>query len=146
MFELLIWLQEATLARWTQSSGPLCLWQCLLFASSTEAFAYKYIANTLQIHYKYLTNTLQVHDKYINNTFKYITNTLQIHYKSITNRLFIHLFERRLLLSPTAKHWWFWQLEKILLWSLVCWKKDECFNFGIYPPLVVVVISLRLDC
>ena len=29
MFELLIWLQEATLARWTQSSGPLCLWQCL---------------------------------------------------------------------------------------------------------------------
>ena len=28
MFELLIWLQEATLARWTQSSGPLCLWQC----------------------------------------------------------------------------------------------------------------------
>ena len=29
MFELLIWLQETTLARWTQSSGPLCLWQCL---------------------------------------------------------------------------------------------------------------------
>ena len=30
MFELLIWLQEATLARWTQSSGPLCLWQCFI--------------------------------------------------------------------------------------------------------------------
>ena len=30
MFELLIWLQEVTLARWTQPSGPLCLWQCLL--------------------------------------------------------------------------------------------------------------------
>ena len=29
MFELLKWLQNATLARWTQSSGPLCLWQCL---------------------------------------------------------------------------------------------------------------------
>ena len=28
MFELLIWFQEATLARWTQFSGPLCLWQC----------------------------------------------------------------------------------------------------------------------
>ena len=32
MFELLIWLQEATLARWTQSSGPLCLWQCLFIS------------------------------------------------------------------------------------------------------------------
>ena len=31
MFELLIWLQEATLARWTQSSGPLCLWQCFKY-------------------------------------------------------------------------------------------------------------------
>ena len=30
LFELLIWLQEATLAKWTQSSGPLCLWQCFL--------------------------------------------------------------------------------------------------------------------
>ena len=29
MFELLIWLQEVTFARWTQPSGPLCLWQCL---------------------------------------------------------------------------------------------------------------------
>ena len=28
MFELVIWLQEFTLARWTQPSGPLCLWQC----------------------------------------------------------------------------------------------------------------------
>ena len=28
MFELLIWPQEVTLARWTQPSGPLCLWQC----------------------------------------------------------------------------------------------------------------------
>ena len=28
MFELLIWPQEITLARWTQASGPLCLWQC----------------------------------------------------------------------------------------------------------------------
>ena len=25
----LIWPQEVTLARWTQPSGPLCLWQCL---------------------------------------------------------------------------------------------------------------------
>ena len=30
MLELLIWLQEVTLARWTQPSGPLCLWQCFL--------------------------------------------------------------------------------------------------------------------
>ena len=28
VFELVIWLQEVTLARWTQPSGPLCLWQC----------------------------------------------------------------------------------------------------------------------
>ena len=28
VFELVIWLQEITLARWTQPSGPLCLWQC----------------------------------------------------------------------------------------------------------------------
>ena len=28
MFELVIWLQEVTFARWTQPSGPLCLWQC----------------------------------------------------------------------------------------------------------------------
>ena len=27
VFEL--WPQEVTLARWTQPSGPLCLWQCL---------------------------------------------------------------------------------------------------------------------
>ena len=31
MFELLIWLQEVTLARWTQPSGPFSLWQCLHF-------------------------------------------------------------------------------------------------------------------
>ena len=30
VFELVIWLQEVTLARWTQPSGPLCLWQCFL--------------------------------------------------------------------------------------------------------------------
>ena len=30
-FELVIWLQDVTLARWTQPSGPLCLWQCLLW-------------------------------------------------------------------------------------------------------------------
>ena len=28
VFELVIWLQEVTLARWTQPSDPLCLWQC----------------------------------------------------------------------------------------------------------------------
>ena len=29
VFELVIWPQQITLARWTQPSGPLCLWQCL---------------------------------------------------------------------------------------------------------------------
>ena len=29
MFELVIWPQVVTLIRWTQPSGPLCLWQCL---------------------------------------------------------------------------------------------------------------------
>ena len=32
IFELLIWLQEVTLARWTQPSGPLCIWQCYCIA------------------------------------------------------------------------------------------------------------------
>ena len=30
VFELVIWPQEVTLVRWTQSSGPSCLWQCLI--------------------------------------------------------------------------------------------------------------------
>ena len=30
VFELVIWPQEVTLIRWTQSSGQLCLWQCFL--------------------------------------------------------------------------------------------------------------------
>ena len=30
VFEFVIWPQEVTLVRWTQSSGPLCLWQCLV--------------------------------------------------------------------------------------------------------------------
>ena len=28
VFELVTWPREVTLARWTQPSGPLCLWQC----------------------------------------------------------------------------------------------------------------------
>ena len=28
VFEFVIWPQEVTLVRWTQSAGPLCLWQC----------------------------------------------------------------------------------------------------------------------
>ena len=28
VFELVIWPQKVTLVRWTQPSGPLCLWQC----------------------------------------------------------------------------------------------------------------------
>ena len=31
VFQFLIWPQDVTLVRWTQSSGPLCLWQCLVF-------------------------------------------------------------------------------------------------------------------
>ena len=30
VFELVIWPKEVTLVRWTQPSGPLCLWQCFL--------------------------------------------------------------------------------------------------------------------
>ena len=30
VFELVIWPQEITFARWTQPSGPLCLWQCFI--------------------------------------------------------------------------------------------------------------------
>ena len=42
VFELVIWPQDVTLARWTQPSGPLCHWQCftILFPPSPlqEAF------------------------------------------------------------------------------------------------------------
>ena len=31
-----IWPQEVTLARWTQPSGPLCLWQCFFFRCTTS--------------------------------------------------------------------------------------------------------------
>ena len=31
VFEFVIWPQEVTLVRWTQSSGPLCLWQCFYY-------------------------------------------------------------------------------------------------------------------
>ena len=34
VFELVIWLQEVSLARWTQPSGPLCLWQCFFYRAS----------------------------------------------------------------------------------------------------------------
>ena len=37
MIELVIWPQEVTLARWTQPSGPLCLWQCFLTFRRSEA-------------------------------------------------------------------------------------------------------------
>ena len=37
VFELVIWPQEVTLVRWTQPSGPLCLWQCLDSSSTTSA-------------------------------------------------------------------------------------------------------------
>ena len=33
VFELVIWPQQITLARWTQPSCPLCLWQCFETAS-----------------------------------------------------------------------------------------------------------------
>ena len=34
VFELVIWPQEITLVKWTQPSGPLCLWQCFWFEHS----------------------------------------------------------------------------------------------------------------
>ena len=33
--DLVIWTQEVTLVRWTQSSGPLCLWQCFFLKTNT---------------------------------------------------------------------------------------------------------------
>ena len=30
-FELVIWPKKVILERWTQPSGPLCLWQCFIF-------------------------------------------------------------------------------------------------------------------
>ena len=33
VFELVIWPQEVTLIRWTQPSGPLCLWQSFIDVS-----------------------------------------------------------------------------------------------------------------
>ena len=36
VFELVIWPQEVTLVRWTQPSGPLCLWQCFFIGLDGE--------------------------------------------------------------------------------------------------------------
>ena len=36
VFEFVIWPQDVTLVRWTQSSGPLCLWQCFLSLHHSE--------------------------------------------------------------------------------------------------------------
>ena len=35
VFDLVKWPQEVTLARWTQPSGPLCLWQCFILFSQS---------------------------------------------------------------------------------------------------------------
>ena len=49
MFELLIWLHEATLARWTQSSGPLCLWQCFMCFWFESVFLHGWFCNRLKM-------------------------------------------------------------------------------------------------
>ena len=38
VFELVIWPQEVTLARWTQPSGLLCLWQYFLIENCIAAY------------------------------------------------------------------------------------------------------------
>ena len=38
VFELVIWPQEVTLVRWTQPSGPLCLWQCFCIEADFKHF------------------------------------------------------------------------------------------------------------
>ena len=43
VLELVICPQEVTLARWTQPSGPLCLWQCFLMF----AFQFAVVPSTL---------------------------------------------------------------------------------------------------
>ena len=47
LFELVIWPLEATLARWTQPSGPLCHWQC--FCSSLLCWVKDDLPGQLQI-------------------------------------------------------------------------------------------------
>ena len=46
VFELVIWLQEITFARWNQSSGPLCLWQC--FGLTCYIFPFTFLDNFLE--------------------------------------------------------------------------------------------------
>ena len=46
VIELVIWPQEVTLARWTQPSGPLCLWQCLLTVGRAFTAYSTYSAST----------------------------------------------------------------------------------------------------
>ena len=39
-----IWPQEVTLVRWTQSSGPLCLWQCFdIMATKKSAIIWSHL-------------------------------------------------------------------------------------------------------
>ena len=50
MFELVIWPQEVILIRWTQPSGPLCLWQC--FATPGSPFRWIWTSKTGWTHIK----------------------------------------------------------------------------------------------
>ena len=54
MFELVIWPQELTLAKWTQPSGPLCLWQCFYQCLWVTKFCAKFgrhrIPRTASMH------------------------------------------------------------------------------------------------
>ena len=43
MFELVIWPQEVALVRWTQPSGPLCLWQCFLHKGWGKHISYEFL-------------------------------------------------------------------------------------------------------
>ena len=50
----MIWPQEATLVRWTQPSGPLCLWQCFVHISKQTNIILCLAINPTQLSVKFI--------------------------------------------------------------------------------------------
>ena len=79
---------KKTLARWTQPSGPLCLWQCLLYYLTIENFPLGYLcprrqwANSIDTCVKLgdHLNLFNCHHKYSNHHQLRLRSRFQIHW------------------------------------------------------------------
>ena len=64
VFELVIWPQEVTLAIWTQPSGPLCLWQCLVLRIGMDGAVKKRVPHHFNLlhHGRVNTELSKIHE------------------------------------------------------------------------------------